>query len=347
MFNIFDSLVAVICCLAVLLMITVALTVAYIRMKRQYEAMIIVHNEDLIKKIQQEDIIAVEERKRHFELELNLIEKRHQQLISKIDQLSVASAGISAEAFKLTHILTGSNTHQGAWGEMVLSQILNRSGMREGHEYHTQYNTGAGIPDVIITLPNGNKVVIDAKVSLTSYSKIHETSCPKQAKVLIKKHLTSLYAHISSLQKKNYTDVIDNSIDCVIMFMPVESAFIEAIKHSPDFLESAFASNIIVVGPNGLFATLKVFAKVWREDYVKTNIKDILFYSSKMKSNTYRVVEGMTKWKRNFEEMNKAYSSVMGLLSEDKESLLDCINQIENRNNVIKGDHNTEEGNEK
>lgn len=295
--------------------------------KKQHENLLKSQNDDLLRQ-QQEDLLAISEHKQNLQVELELIEQRHQQLLSKLDQLNASSANISSEAFKLTHILTGSNTHQGAWGEMVLAKILERSGMREGHEYHTQHNTGSGIPDVIITLPNGNKVIIDAKVSLTNYSQIYSTACPKEVKLLRNKHNTSLLAHISRLSKKSYHNVVDDSIDCTIMFMPVESAFIEAIKHNPEFLEVAFDANIIVVGPNGLFATLKVFSKVWREDYIKNNVKDILLYSNKVETNIRKVIDGMTKFQRNFTDMQKAYDGIMKLLSHD---VLTCLQAIESK----------------
>lgn len=302
----------------------------YLAAKKQYEELLKAQNAVLLRQ-QQEDLVSISEHKQNLQLELEIIEERHQQLLHKLDQLNISSAHISSEAFKLTHILTGSNTHQGAWGEMVLAKILERSGMREGHEYHTQHNTGAGIPDVIITLPNGNKVIIDAKVSLTNYSQIYDTSCAKAVKALRSKHNSSLLSHISALSKKRYPNMVENSIDCTIMFMPVESAFIEAIKHNPSFLEVAFDANIIVVGPNGLFATLKVFSKIWKEDYIKNNVKEILLQNNKIETNVRKVLGNMTKFRSNFLDMKKAHDSIMKLLSHDNDSVLGCLEEIEKR----------------
>ena len=178
----------------------------------------------------------------HFEKELRQVHeetvKDRERLKTEISQLSRRSEAISQEAISLTKALKGDTQIQGAWGEMVLENILERSGLRNGEEYETQAHrigvNGERLrPDVVVRIPGGKSLVIDSKVSLLAYNEAVNAATDVDALASRKRHLTSIKNHINSLSAKGYQTAENSTVDYVILFVPIEGALSEALREDP------------------------------------------------------------------------------------------------------------------
>ncbi len=202
-------------------------------------------------------------------------------LTAQIRQLFESNSRITEQANNLATALRGSNKAQGTWGELILERILEAAGLRQGHEYHAQesYSTDNGRrvqPDVVIHLPGDRHLVIDSKVSLVHYES-HSTADTEAARALsADSHITSVRAHIRGLGEKNYQTLYGlNSLDFVIMFLPIEPAFMLAISRDETLWEQAWQRNVLLVSPSTLLFVLRTVASLWRQEQQKRNVEEI------------------------------------------------------------------------
>ncbi len=202
-------------------------------------------------------------------------------LFHEIKHLKELNQQISDDAINLTKALKGDSKTQGAWGEVILERVLEESGLHNGREYETQgsYTSEEGKrlrPDVIVHLPEGKDIIIDAKVSLTAYERYCSSDDDNQRQIDLKEHVASLKAHIKGLSVKNYEDLPGiKSLDFVLLFVPIEAAFITAVENDRDIFREAFDKNIIIVSPTTLLATLKTVHNIWRYEYQNLNALEI------------------------------------------------------------------------
>ena len=207
--------------------------------------------------------------------------KERATLIEKISQLHELNKQLSRDAENLSGALRGNVKSQGNWGEMILETILQASGLREGHEYETQksLNTEDGsrlMPDVIVRLPENRCVIVDSKVSLNSYEKYCSSEVQEEKDRALKAHILSIRNHISELNSKDYSSLKQlNTIDFVLMFVPVESAFAAAVSAEKEIFTEAIRKNIIIVTPSTLLATLRTIAHIWRQEFQNRNAAEI------------------------------------------------------------------------
>lgn len=209
-------------------------------------------------------------------------------LIHEIHNLQKLNIKISQEAVNLTQALKGNNKIQGNWGELILSQILESSGLREGYEFETQIkikgDSGKKIrPDVIVHLPKGRNVIIDSKMSLLAYEKYFNSNNDNDRRNALLDHINSLRSHIKSLSNKNYQRLLGlNSLDYVLMFIPVEPAFITAINAQPNLINEALSCNIIMTSPSTLLVALKTINNLWIYENQSKNAKNIAERASRL-----------------------------------------------------------------
>lgn len=193
-------------------------------------------------------------------------------MIKEIEQLRQLNLRLSNDAVNLTEALQGKNKLQGQWGEMILEKILEESGLRKGREYSPQASlqTTSGSrrqPDVIVHLPQQRDVIIDAKVSLKAYTFAHTEQDQQQRKRLIDRHLSSINKHISSLSGKHYHQLEGaNSLEFVLLFIPIEGAFQMALEHDATLLTRATRKQIVLCSPSTLLAILRTIHHLWRID---------------------------------------------------------------------------------
>ena len=192
------------------------------------------------------------------------------KLAGQISELQKQTLQISADAVSLANALRGDNKAQGNWGEFVLEKLLEDSGLTKGREYDTQValkdDSGKRKnPDVIVHLPEGRDIVIDAKVSLVDYERYFHAKDEETKQQCLRQHLTSLRTHIKGLSGKDYESLEGvNSLDFVLIFVPVEAAFMLALDHDPDMMRDAYDRGIIVVSPSTLMVTLRTIKNLWR-----------------------------------------------------------------------------------
>ena len=236
----------------------------------------------------------------HFEKELRQVHeetvKDRERLKAEISQLSKRSEAISQEAISLTKALKGDTQVQGAWGEMVLENILERSGLRDGEEYETQaHRIGANgerlRPDVVVRIPGGKSLVIDSKVSLLAYSDSVNAESEVDALTSRKRHLTSIKNHINALSSKGYQIAENSTVDYVILFVPIEGALSEALREDPTLTEYALEKNITIATPTTLMMALKTIANVWAVDRRNQNAELIADRAGKLYDKVYGFVQ--------------------------------------------------------
>lgn len=207
--------------------------------------------------------------------------KERSALASQVKHLMDLNRQLSDDAHNLTRALKGSSKTQGNWGEMILEKILESSGLRKGHEYdvqesHTRDDGSRAQPDVIIHLPEERHIIVDAKVSLNAYEEYVNADDDAGRDVACKRHLASTRGHIKELSEKNYHDIHGvKSLDFVMMFIPVEPAFMLAISQDNDIWQDAWKRNVLLVSPSTLLFVVRTVAHLWRQEQQNRNAQDI------------------------------------------------------------------------
>lgn len=235
---------------------------------------------------------------------------------------------ITQEAAALTNALKGDNKQQGNWGEIVLARILDESGLREGHEYEIQKHLVANDgkryrPDVVVHLPNKKDIVIDSKVSLIAHERVVNAQSDDERKRALKEHVISIKGHIKSLSKKDYQDLSGvQTLDYVLMFVPVESAFISAVQEAPDLVKLAMDNQIMLVSPTNLLVALRTINNIWQYEYQNQHAKTIADKAKKMYDKFANFVEDMQRIGKNIEALEKSYDGAMNKLSTGRGNLV-------------------------
>ncbi|MBX4180860.1 DNA recombination protein RmuC [Sodalis sp. CWE] len=213
--------------------------------------------------------------------------ERH-TLINEIQTLKQLNASITQETINLTRALKGDNKIHGDWGEVILSKLLASSGLREGHEFETQVQTQQEDghrrqPDVIIRLPKGKDVIIDAKTSLVAYERYFNSTNDADRQLALMDHINSIRIHMKTLGRKDYHKLPGfRSLDYVLMFVPIETAFMVAINQQPELITEALTHNIMLVSPTTLLVALRTINNLWRYEYQSNNAKHIAERASRL-----------------------------------------------------------------
>ena len=202
-------------------------------------------------------------------------------LAEQIRQLTNLNQLITKEAENLTTALKGQSKTQGDWGELILEEILEKSGLVKGTHYEVQKTLQdedgkLQRPDVIVNLPENKQIVIDSKVSLTAYTEFNKIENPEDQKKFLNEHIDSIKRHIKSLSDKKYQNIYQlHSLDFVIMFVPIEPAFLLAVKNDTSILNDAFERNVLIVTTSTLLATLKTITGIWKHENQSRNAVEI------------------------------------------------------------------------
>lgn len=249
-------------------------------------------------------------------------------LKAHIENLKNLGEQMSREALNLTTALKGESQTQGAWGEIVLERALEMSGLSEGREYHSQpsYRGGDGNtlrPDVIVHLPEGKDVVIDSKVSLTAYERYMSCENEEERGDYLRQHVLSFRNHIKELSSKAYEDIPEiTSLNYVLMFVPLESAFMLAIETERDIYSEAFEKNVIIVCPSTLLATLRTIHSIWQFEYQNANARKIAESAGRMYDKFVTFTEHLEEVGKRIEQSDQAYRRAVGSLRDGKGNLV-------------------------
>ncbi|MEA9444705.1 DNA recombination protein RmuC [Candidatus Fukatsuia symbiotica] len=253
--------------------------------------------------------------------------ERH-TLTHEIRSLQQLNTQMANEAINLTKALKGDNKIQGNWGEVVLSKVLEASGLREGHEYQTQVsikvdNNSRMQPDVIVRLPQDKDVVIDAKMSLVAYERYFNSEDEAQRELALNEHIASLRGHIRVLGKKDYQQLLGlRSLDYVLMFIPIEPAFLVAIDRQPELINEALQSNIMLVSPNTLLVALRTINNLWRYQYQSDNAQRIAERASKLYDKLRLFVDDMESVGQSINKAQITYHQAMNKLVQGRGNLI-------------------------
>ncbi len=199
----------------------------------------------------------------------------------RVRELVQLNQTIGLETRKLSDALRGNSKVQGDWGEMILDNILERSGFRRGYEYMVQESVtddeGHRLrPDVVINYTSGRKLIIDSKVSIQDYLRMVNAESDDLRDRFARSHLASVKKHISELKGKSYQDVVgDDRVDFVLMFIPHEGAFLAAMKLDETLWQTAFDSRVLIISPTHLMSVIRLVEQVWRHDKQNRNALEI------------------------------------------------------------------------
>ena len=263
----------------------------------------------------------------------NEARERH-ALKSEIERLANLNLRMSDETRSLTQALKGDSKVQGNWGELVLESILESSGLRKGEEYlvqdsHTQTDGSRLQPDVVIKLPEGRSLVVDSKVSITAYARHAETTDPAKAEQELAAHIQSLRQHIQGLSGKNYSALYGaGSVDFVLMFVPIEPAFLLALKTAPNLYQEALAKNIVLVCPSTLMATLRTVAHLWRQDHQNRNALEIAKQCGNLYDKFVGFVDDLEKLGQRLDQAQTSYHDAFNKLKTGKGNLIRSAEKV-------------------
>ena len=255
-------------------------------------------------------------------------------LKSEIERLSALNVKMSDETRSLTQALKGDSKVQGNWGELVLESILESSGLRKGEEYlvqdsHTQVDGSRLQPDIVVRLPEGRHLVVDSKVSITAYARHAESADAETAQIELNAHIQSLRQHIQGLSSKNYSSLYGvGSVDFVLMFIPIEPAFLLALKSAPNLYQEALAKNIVLVCPSTLMATLRTVAHLWRQDHQNKNALEIARQCGALYDKFVGFIDDMEKLGQRIDQAQSSYHDAFNKLKTGKGNLIRTAEKV-------------------
>ena len=249
-------------------------------------------------------------------------------LKQEVEKLAGLNLKMTDETRALTNALKGESKTQGDWGELVLETILENSGLRKGEEYlvqdsHTIDDGSRLQPDVVIRLPESKHLVIDSKVSITAYTRYIQADDDATKTAELNSHVLSIKQHIQGLSAKNYQDLYGvGSIDFVLMFIPIEPAFLAAMRHAPDIYQEALKKNIVMVCPSTLLATVRTVAHLWRQEHQNRNAQEIARQCAMLYDKFVGFVEDLDKVGQRLEQAQVSYGDAIGKLKTGRGNLI-------------------------
>lgn len=249
-------------------------------------------------------------------------------LKEQLKMLQELNQQMTKEASNLTNALKGQAKTQGNWGEMILEKILERSGLNRDKEYSVQESvtTEEGKrfqPDVIIKLPENKAIIIDSKVSLLAYEKFVNAEDENERGTALKEHIQSVRNHVKNLSGKNYQNLYGlKSLDFVLLFMPIESAFGAAVQNDNELFNEAFDRNIVLVSPSTLLATLRTIANIWRYEYQNKNALQIAEQGGKLYDKFVAFVEDLKDIGSRINATQTSYDKAFKKLTEGRANII-------------------------
>ena len=261
--------------------------------------------------------------------------KERFSLGEKVKELALLNNIISEEARNLTRALKGEAKTQGRWGEVILENVLDKSGLRKGEEYFMEYQLfdadGKALrseaegkkmrPDALVMYPDNRHIIIDAKVSLNAFVRFVESDDPILQKAALETHIIAIKAHINELSKKAYDDY-DKTLDFVMMFIPNEPAYITAMQGEPDLWNYAYERRILLISPTNLIAALKLMVDLWKREYQNQNAKAIAERGAKMYDKFVGFVENLEAVGVHLDRAQDKYREAFKQLNSGNDNLV-------------------------
>jgi len=249
-------------------------------------------------------------------------------LFNEITSLKSLNQQMSKDAINLTRALKGESKTRGNWGEVILQRVLEDSGLKNGREYDAQesYRDEHGrlfYPDVVVHLPDNKDVVIDSKVSLNAYERFYAAEDDKEQEQALAEHLDAIRTHISDLQGKNYDELVKiNSLDMVLMFVPIEPALMLAVEQDENLFNDAFKRGIFLVSPSTLTMNLQIIHNMWRYEYQNKNAKEIARRAGDMYDKFVGFVDAIEDIGDKLDKAQSAYQTAHNRLTDGRGNLV-------------------------
>lgn len=254
--------------------------------------------------------------------------KERASLLKEMQNLQSASDRINTEAENLTKALKGDNKIQGNWGELVLERILEDSGLRKDHEYFVQPTSRDELgrtkrPDIVIRLPEGKDVVVDSKVTLVAYEQALSSEDEQARQVFMKQHVDAVKSQVKKLAEQDYDQLPDlRSLDFVLLFIPIESAFTLAMELDSKLFVEAFNKRIMLVSPTTLMMALRIIDNLWQVEKQNRNAQDIAQRAGALYDKLQGVVEEVDKLGKQLGTVQGTYDTLYGRLASGRGNLV-------------------------
>jgi len=258
----------------------------------------------------------------------------HAALREHITGLKLMNETMSRETLNLTRALKGDTKMQGNWGELVLERVLEKSGLEKGREYYVQQSHaledgGRVLPDVVINLPDGKKMIVDSKVSLVAYERYINADDDPLKMVHLKEHVLSIRKHVDQLGDKNYHDLYKiESPDFVLLFIPMEPAFALALNEDATLYSKAFERNIVIVTPTTLLATLRTIDSMWTNQKQQENAYEIARQAGALYDKFEGFISDLTKVGTKMRDAQTEYQNAMGKLFDGRGNIITSIEKL-------------------
>lgn len=282
-------------------------------------------NIDSILKPLREKLLEFEQKVEHTHKDSIQFNAALKQQITDLKELNLQ---MTKEATNLTRALKGDTKAQGNWGEFILESLLEKSGLTKDREYRVQVSMtnedGRRLqPDVIINLPDNKSIIVDAKVSLVAYERFVSSEDEILKAHALKEHIQSIRNHMRGLSEKNYQHLYHlQSLDFVLLFVPIEPAFSLALQNENSLFNDAYDRNIVIVSPTTLLVTLRTISNIWKQEYQNRNVLEI----AKLGGDMYDKFEGFSKdlidVGKRIEDSKKSYEGAMNKLISGKGNLV-------------------------
>lgn len=258
----------------------------------------------------------------------------HAALRQQIFGLKELNEQITKETLNLTKALKGDSKMQGNWGELILERVLEKSGLQKDREYFVQQSfiTDEGnrvLPDVVINLPDGKKMIVDSKVTLTAYERYMNEEDENAKSQHLKEHIVSINRHVDQLSSKNYQDLYQmESPDFVLLFIPIESAFAIALNKDSSLYSKAFEKRIVIVTPTTLLVSLKTIDSMWTNQKQQENAQEIARQAGNLYDKFEGFISDLLKVGKKMEEAKTEYGNAMNKLVDGNGNLIGRVEKL-------------------
>ncbi|WP_295022781.1 DNA recombination protein RmuC [Sulfurimonas sp.] len=262
--------------------------------------------------------------------------KDRSMLQAEIKSIKEINHQMSRDANSLTNALKGESKKQGVWGEMILESVLSHSGLREGVEFDREVSLehesdGSRFrPDVIVHLPDGRDIIIDAKTSLSAYEKYASAEDEEQKEASLKEHIASMRRHIKELSQKDYANLKGvETLDFIFMFVPIESALLAALEYDNTLFDEAFKKNVILVGPTTLMVSLRAVENTWKYEHQQKNAQEIAKRAGLLFDKFSSFIDSVDRLGKQIVTVQKTYDEAFSRLHSGAGSITSQFQKLE------------------
>jgi DNA recombination protein RmuC len=277
--------------------------------------------------------------------DIHLKDSQQQALLNhELQHLKILNQQITEEAHQLAVALKGQKKTQGNWGELVLENVLERSGLRAGQDYQrefsvTQEDGNKLRPDLVVFLPQGKHLIIDAKVSLNAYSRYINSEDDTERKLALQEHVASMAARIKELSDRNYHKLPGlNSPDLVFMFVPIESAFVEALKADETLFQQALNQNVLVATPTTLLTSLNIVRQLWRYEEQHKHTAELAKRADAVFNKLRTFLTTFLRVKESLNKAQEAYETAESQLYKGRANLVKQVNEFKDLTPAIQAE---------